>query len=228
VVIVHRFSERADGDFAISGEPRALAARREELAPHPWTWLEQVHGAGVVVVSTPGQWAGERADASVTSAPGAVLAVQTADCAPVLLWGDGPGPSSGPVIGAAHAGWKGLYDGVIEATVGAMRELGATTVRALLGPCISPAAYEFSERDLTTMALRFGPDVVGVTSQGTAALDMTAAVRNALRSAGIDDLDVGGAVCTATTVGPDGEPRFFSHRARSDSGRQASVIWIEP
>ena len=78
------------------------------------------------------------------------------------------------------------------------------------------------------MALRFGPDVVGATADGDAALDMTAAVRSALRSAGVDDVDVAAAACTATTVGADGTPRYFSHRARADTGRQASVIWIEP
>lgn len=226
MAVRYRFGERADGDFAISGEPRALAAARAEFAGGPWTWLEQVHGAGVVVVSTPGQWAGARADAAVTTVPGAVLAVQTADCAPVLLWADGPGPSSGPVIGAAHAGWKGLYDGVLEATVAAMRDLGARPVSAALGPCISPAAYEFSERDLTTMALRFGPEVVGATTEGTAALDMVAAVRSALASVGVD-IDVSAAACTATSVDADGTPTYFSHRARTDAGRQASVIWIE-
>lgn len=228
MAVQHRFSERADGDFAITAEPRALAATRSALAPHPWTWLEQVHGAGVVVVSRPGQWASARADAAVTSTPGAVLAVQTADCAPVLFTAVGPGPSAGPVIGAAHAGWKGLYEGVLEATVGALIDLGARDISARLGPCISPAAYQFSERDLTTMALRFGPEVVGATADGDAALDMTAAVRSALRSVGIDDVDVAAAACTATTIGADGTPRFFSHRARADTGRQASVIWIEP
>jgi len=222
--VVRSFGDRSDGDLAIAGDAVALAAARAALAPHPWTWLEQVHGAGVVVVSTPGQWAGARADAAVTAVPGAVLAVQTADCAPVLFWAEGPGPSSGPVVGAAHAGWRGLYEGVLEATVAAMRDLGATAVHAALGPCISAAAYEFSERDLTTMALRFGPDVVGATAEGSAALDMTAAVRSALRSAGVDDLDLSGWACTALTPGP----AYFSHRARQDTGRQASAIWIEP
>ena len=224
--VVLAFSDRSDGDFAISGEPRALARRRSALAPHAWTWLDQVHGAGVVVVSTPGQWAGARADASVTSVPGAVLAVQTADCAPVLLWGSGPGESASPVIAAVHAGWRGLYEGVVEAAVRCMRDLGAVDLHAELGPCIAPEAYEFSERDLTTMALRFGPDVVGATEQGTAALDLPAAVRVALRSAGVL-VETGHWACTATATA-GGEPRYHSHRARVDAGRQASAIWIEP
>ncbi|MFN8053348.1 MAG: polyphenol oxidase family protein [Acidimicrobiales bacterium] len=225
--IRRRFSERADGDFAVRSEPRALAATRARLAPHPWTWLDQVHGAGVVVVSSPGEWAGQRADASVTSVPSAVLAVQTADCAPVLFRAAGPGPSATPVIGAAHAGWRGLYEGVLEATAAAMRELGATDIAAQLGPCISAAAYEFGERDLTTMALRFGPDVVAATADGAPALDMSVAVRTALRGCRVE-LDDEPVPCTATALDGEGRPRFFSHRARGDVGRQASVIWIEP
>src|SRR5262245_42908994 len=103
------FTDRSDGDFAIGSHERRLGENRDRVAPHPWTWLDQVHGAGVVVVSEPGEYCGSKCDAAVTSVPGAVLAVQTADCAPVLMWADGPGPSAGPVVAAAHAGWRGLY-----------------------------------------------------------------------------------------------------------------------
>jgi copper oxidase (laccase) domain-containing protein len=144
--------------------------------------------------------------------------VQTADCAPVVLCGDGPG---GPVVGVAHAGWRGLYDGVVEQTVAEMHELGATALVAELGPCISPAAYEFGADELTRMALRFGPDVVATTSEGRPALDLRAAV-----AAVLDVLDVdlvgGPPPCTAT------DPGWFSWRARHDTGRQTSAVWIEP
>ncbi|HKY14173.1 MAG TPA: polyphenol oxidase family protein, partial [Microthrixaceae bacterium] len=113
-VVRHAFTTAADGDFAIDSDPDGLAERRGAIAAAPWTWLRQVHGAEVVVVGAPGDHAGAEADAAVTGVPGAALAVQTADCAPVLLWGDGP---TGPVIGAAHAGWRGLYEGVLENTV---------------------------------------------------------------------------------------------------------------
>lgn len=222
-----RFSDRSDGDFAIDGDPSALRAARQRLAPGPWTWMRQVHGAGVVVVDAPGEYAGSPCDAAVTSVPGAVLAVQTADCAPVVLWAPGPGPSAGPVVGIAHAGWRGLYEGVVEATVEAMRSLGAGPVAAVLGPCISPAAYEFGEAELTTMALRFGPDVVAATDDGRPALDVGAAVASALRTVGVHDLTVLNS-CTARATDGNGAPRFFSHRARADVGRQASVVWIEP
>lgn len=213
------FTSRADGDFAIDSDPELLRAARSRVTEHPWTWLRQVHGAEVVVVTHPGDRCGAEADASVTVVPGAALAVQTADCAPVLFVGTGPDTT---VVGAAHAGWRGLYDGVIEATVASMRKLGAVSIEARLGPCISPDSYEFSVGDLTTMALRFGPEVVGVTRDGTPALDMTEAVRAAVGQSGLDSSTIIRPPCTAA------DSEFFSHRARSDLGRQASVIWIEP
>lgn len=215
-MIVTRFGSAADGDLAIDSTQPGLDRRRSAICPHPWTWLRQVHGSRVVTVTSPGQWAGAEADASVTATPGCALAVQTADCAPVLLRS-----LDDTVVGAAHAGWRGLYDGVLERTVDAMRELGAGEIVAELGPCISAAAYEFGADQLTTLALRFGPGVVAATPDGRPAFDLRAGVRQALA-------DVGVAVvgpeprCTATDDG------FFSWRARSDSARQASVIWIEP
>jgi YfiH family protein len=175
-----------------------------------------VHGTAVVVVESPGDRAGAEADAAVTAVPGACLAVQTADCAPVLL-----ASADGGVIGAAHAGWRGLYDGVLEATVAAMAVLGAEGISARLGPCISPAAYEFGEAELTTLALRFGPDVVSATAGGSPAFDLRAGVRQALRDVGVP-LDESAVACTAT------EPGWFSWRGRRDTARQASVTWIEP
>lgn len=211
-----RFGTTADGDLCIDAAQPALDARRDAICPFPWTWLRQVHGNRVVTVTRPGEWAGEEADAAVTVVAGACLAVHTADCAPVLFRSQ-----DGRVIGAAHAGWRGLYDGVVESTVAAMQALGATEIVAELGPCISPDAYEFAAADLTTLALRFGPEVVAATTDGAAAFDLRAAVRSTLSAAGVA---LGGQPppCTALDAG------YFSWRARRDVGRQASVIWLPP
>jgi YfiH family protein len=203
-------------DFAVGGDRGALAAARAQLAVHPWTWLRQVHGADVVVVATPGAGAGTSADAAVTSVSGAVLAIHTADCVPVLL----ADPDAG-VIGAAHAGWRGLVAGVLGATVDAMVRLGAQTITAQIGPHIRGRCYEFTGSELSIIADRFGPDVRTATAWGTVALDMTAGVALALAERSIDVVDLGG--CTAC------EPqRLFSHRARADNGRHASTIVLEP
>ncbi len=186
--------------------------------------MTQVHGARVVVVTRPGQHAGVEADAAVTAASDSVLAIRTADCAPVLL----ADPSAG-VVGAAHAGWRGVEAGVLGETVAAMVELGASvdSLEAHVGPCISAAAYEFGVSDLTRLALRHGPDVVAATAEGRPALDLRALVTAALAEVGVPpssvDLDPR---CTASATGPDGLPLFWSHRARADGGRQVSLTWL--
>ncbi len=208
------FSERGSGDFRIDGDPSALAATRQAFMPGAWTWLRQVHGARVVVVDRPGHHAGEEADAAVTTAPGAVLAVHSADCVPVLLHGDG-------VVAAAHAGWRGLLAGVLPETLDAMIALGAQRVTVHVGPHIRANCYEFGADDLATMDRRFG-DVVGAATVGGApTLDLLACVRSALAGRPeVAEIVVEGG-CTAC------EPeRFFSHRARSDVGRHAAAISV--
>jgi len=207
-----RFARRGDGDFGIDGDPEALAARRQRFAPGAWTWLRQIHGAEVVVVDEPGACAGAEADAAVTAVPGAVLAVHTADCVPVLLAAE-----ADRVVGAAHAGWRGLVGGVLERTVEAMRALGATDVVAHVGPHIRSRCYEFGGPELDEVAARYGDEVRARTAWGTPALDLSAAVRRALEPLGVAVVDHGG--CTACE--PD---RWFSHRARGDVGRQAATI----
>jgi purine-nucleoside/S-methyl-5'-thioadenosine phosphorylase / adenosine deaminase len=220
------FTDAGDGDLAVGASGPGLDARRHRVAPHPWTWLQQVHGARVVEVDEPGEWAGAEADAAVTTAVGAVLAVHTADCAGVLLFGSGPDPVTGEpiaVVGAAHAGWRGLADGILQHTVDLMRRLGAEDVRWDLGPCISPAAYEFGEDDLATLADRYGPAVRSHTLDGAPALDLRAGVRAALAEAGVDPgAGPDHVPCTAL------DPGFFSWRARRDSARQAAAVWLAP
>lgn len=99
--------------------------------------VHQVHSPNVVTIDAP--FAGERphADALVTTTPNLVLAILTADCAPVLL-----ADTENGIIGAAHAGWKGALGGVLEATIAAMRARGAHTIAAAIGPCIHQASYE--------------------------------------------------------------------------------------
>ena len=206
-------TDRSHGDLAVGSEPEALEQRRRAVVDAPWVWLHQVHGAEVVVAESPGDGAGRRADAVVTAAVDTPIAVQVADCAPVFF------ADSGGVIGVAHAGWRGLSSGVLEATVETMVGLGATSPVAVLGPCIRPSSYEFGETELAGLEDRLGPEVRGRTSWGTPALDMPAAVAAALRRLGIELVaTIGG--CTA-----EAEATRWSHRARGDVERQAMVAW---
>jgi len=221
------FSDASDGDLAVDLPAQELDPRRGAVMPGAWTWLHQVHGADVVLVGEPGQHAGAHADASVTSLPGAVLAVHTADCAGVLLLGTGP---DSVTVAAAHAGWRGLSDGVLQEAVSCVRAGGATKVEWLLGPCIAPASYEFGERDLSLLVARYGPSLAATTDNGSPALDLRAGVRVALAEAGAHPLVLNSwrndaVPCTATDEGPGG-PRWFSWRARNDAGRQVAAVRI--
>lgn len=153
-------------------------------------------------------------DALVSSAGGIGLAVLTADCASIAL-----GSPEG-MIGAVHAGWRGLVAGVVDRAVEAMAALGATEVVGALGPCIHPGCYEFDEPDLDRVAARLGDQVRGRTDSGRGALDLPAAVSVALAAAGARQI-AGLDRCTGCTDG------YFSHRARGDLGRQALVVWSQ-
>jgi YfiH family protein len=184
--------------------------------PFPCTWLEQVHGVVVVVVDHPGAHAGVEADAAVTAAPGCALVVRTADCVPVALLADGG-------VGVVHAGWRGLVGGVVEAAVDALVALGIdrSSVRAEVGPCIRAGCYEFDGEGRHALAGRYGDQVLATTLWGTPSVDLVAGVGAALTVAGVNDVTVTGG-CTAC------DTTWYSHRARADSARQASFVWLEP
>lgn len=211
------FTGRAEGDMGHGGDAVVrvrpdVGARRRAVVDLPWTWLHQVHGAGVVRVHAPGEHAGTKADAAVTAVPGCALAVLAADCAPVAL------ASAEGVIGVAHAGWRGVAAGVLEATVIEMEKLGATAIQAVIGPCIHAECYEFGAADLALVAHRLGDTVRATTAGGGPALDLPAAVHAALEGAGVQEIDDLG-VCTACSED------HFSWRARQERQRQAVVVW---
>ena len=202
----------AHGDLSGAG-PR-VDRRRRAVVDLPWTLLNQVHGARVVVVDTPGGGSGEAADVAVSNLAGAALAVTTADCAPVAL------ASPEGVFGIVHAGWRGLRAGAVEAGVQTMRRLGATTVEAVIGPCIHPCCYTFSEDDLAEVAFRVGPGVRALDREGRPALDLPAGVELVLHSSGARLADRS-MLCTRCSTG------LWSYRRDGTSRRQATVAWRE-
>ena len=205
------FTDRSDGDFAVAGPTAALEERRRGIVDLPWTWLRQVHGPKVVHVEEAGQWAGTEADGALTSTPGCPLAIMTADCAPVVFVSEAG-------VAIVHAGWKGIVSGIIERAVEQLRSLGGAPVQTMLGPCINPGAYEFGPDDLRSAVDLFGADVEGTTDWGTPALDVPAAVAAACERAGWPP--------PATDVACTSGDGWYSHRTRTDVGRQATVAWI--
>jgi YfiH family protein len=189
-------------------------------------WLKQIHG-NVVSTPTSRQAIGPglfEADASVTNTPNEVLAVLTADCMPVLF-----ASKAGDVIGAAHAGWRGLSSGVLEMTVQGMCDLSPTLSRqdilVWMGPAIGPTAFEvgedvlqaFSNQSQASLSRAFRP----INGQpGKYFADLYGLARDRLSLFGITQID-GGDFCTFTDPA-----RFFSYRRDKKTGRFASLIWI--
>jgi YfiH family protein len=205
-----RWTGRAEGDLGLTGGA-GLEERRRAVEPIAWSFLHQVHGAEVHVVTEPGGVQAADGDALVTGRPATPLAVFTADCAPVAF------ASPEGVVGVAHAGWRGVEAGVIEATVEAMHRLGATRVEAVLGPCIHSCCYEFGSADLDRLAARLGDGVRGRTRDGAVAFDLPAAVATAVGRAGAELVGDHGS-CTAC------DPGWFSYRARAEAARQATIV----
>jgi polyphenol oxidase len=191
------------------------------VAPDHLISIHQVHSADVVHVTAP-MADRPRADAMVTRTPGLALGVLTADCQPVLL-----ADAAGGVIGAAHAGWRGTKDGVLEATVEAMVALGAQRdrIHAVIGPTISQAAYEVGPEffDAFTDDDRSYARFFAQGPGDRMLFDLPAFGLSRLRAAG-----VGHAEWTRHCTYRDSE-RFFSfrrttHAAEADYGRLISVI----
>jgi YfiH family protein len=201
----------------------AMGVKRDRLVT-----CYQVHSPDVVTAAEP--WApadNPKADALVTDRPGLAIAVSSADCGPVLFADGAAG-----VIGAAHAGWKGAFTGVLEATLDAMEALGArrANVTAVLGPMISGEAYEVGPefvarfRDAGEAVDRwFRPSG----KPAHAMFDLPAYIVHRLERAGAGRV-ANLALCTYA-----GEDRFFSyrrmtHRGEPDYGRHLSAIALDP
>jgi polyphenol oxidase len=214
-------------DFAPS---MARGARAPELlrrfVPAEPAWLRQVHGVAVADLDAPRD--GSAADASITRTPGTVCAVLTADCLPVLF-----ADRDASVVGAAHAGWRGLAAGVLEAAVAAMR-VPPSSIMAWLGPAIGPRAFEVGS-DVHAAFCDADPGageffVPRATASATAKADMKwhadlyALARRKLARVGVVEVH-GGGRCTVTESAV-----FHSYRrdGAAGNGRMATMIWLGP
>lgn len=200
-----------DGDFHIDGSPVALAARREAVMPGRWAVVRQVHSA--TVVDADRTMLVPEADGIVTDRPDQPIAVQGADCAPLVFVTE-----SGP-IGVAHVGWRGLAAGMIEEMTRVLDDGGGRVTRVVVGSCIGPECYEFGAEELATLERKYGESVRGTTSTGALALDLRGGITSACSHAGIPEVRMLGG-CTAC------QDSGFSYRARGDMGRHALVARI--
>jgi len=204
------------GDAAEAVMANRGALQQALRLPAAPRWLHQVHGCGVAELGPLPSAHEPQADAAVSHIPGTVLAILTADCLPVLLCNE-----DGGEIGAAHAGWRGLAAGVLEATLAQMVSPPAR-VLAWLGPCIGAPSYEVGEEVRAAFVARDAAAAAcfEATRPGHWRCDLAALARQRLARAGV----------TRVYGGDDdthADPRFYSYRRDgAASGRFASLIWL--
>jgi YfiH family protein len=179
------------------------------LVPAEPAWLKQVHGNRVLDLEKNREREG---DAVIARKAGSVCAIMIADCMPVLF-----ADQAGATVAAAHAGWRGLASGVLEATVEAMG-VAPQKLFAWLGPAIGPRVYEVGE-DVRGALAKY-QDAFSPTRPGHWLLDLYAVARQKLQAKGVGALS-GGGFCTYTE-----NERFFSYRRERTSARMAALIWL--
>lgn len=213
----------------VGDDPAAVAHNRAQLPGQP-AWLTQVHGVEVIdaaLVDTDAldedAVANAVADASIATQAGVVCAIMTADCLPVLF-----ADLDGKVVGAAHAGWRGLAAGVLGATLRAMRAAGAGEITAWLGPAIGPTAFEVGEEVrsafIAVVAVVADAQLAFVPCSGRPGkylADINHLARMLLAADGVTRV-WGGDHCTFSDAA-----QFYSYRRDGVTGRQASLIWIK-
>jgi polyphenol oxidase len=228
-----RFTDRRGGDSAppydeanlalhVGDDAMAVAANRAVLSGRVGArvvWMEQVHGAAVEVVDSAAPDVVAGVDALVTTSTGIALAVLVADCVPVLL----VDPDVG-VVAVAHAGRRGLANGVIVRTVETMSRLGADTERVLvwLGPSICGRCYEVPSQ-LRDEVERLAPGSATTTRNNTAGIDIRAGLRGQLQRLG-----VGAGALHETGPCTSESPDHYSHRRDGVTGRFAGVALLRP
>jgi len=202
----------------VGDDPAAVEENRRRLRAHlpaEPLWLSQVHGRAVVRAEDAVE--GAEADAAFTRRAGAVCAVLTADCLPVLLCND-----VGTVVAAAHAGWRGLAGGVIEAALRAMNE-PPPRLLAWLGPAIGPQSFEVGA-EVRAAFLAHAPDAAAAfvaKENGKWLADLYRLATQRLNALGVSRVH-GGGRCTFLEA-----DSFYSYRREQTTGRMASLIWLE-
>ncbi len=206
----------------VCDDPKAVQQNRSLLVdkfdlPHPPLFLTQTHSTKVIELPFTGS--NVEADAVYTQQANQVCLVMTADCLPVLFFN-----KEGTEVAAAHAGWRGLCDGILEETVSKFK-CPTSDIIAWLGPAIGPTAFQVGEEIIeqfcafdSNAKLAFTPDL---TTSGKFLGNLYQLATQRLNKLGITEIS-GGEHCTYTE-----QDKFFSYRRDKQTGRMASLIWIE-
>jgi polyphenol oxidase len=227
--------------LSVGDDPGRVLENRRRLAavfgadPGDFVFARQVHGVGVRVVGPADRGSGafslddavDGADALVTSSPGVMLAILTADCVPVVLHDAQAG-----VLACVHAGWRGTAAGVTAAAVAAMADLGARPggIVAGIGPAVAADRYQVGPDVHQAVTRAFGPAAASFIRPDAAPdrwlLDLRAANRHALREAGVPDPQIHATDIPTGPVHPTDPGHFFSDRAARPCGRLALIARI--
>ena len=206
--------DHVDDDLAAVQENRQRLLEKLSLPAEPF-WLKQIHGIHVSRQSVDNVC--PEADASVTFSRGEPCVIMTADCLPVLFC-----DRAGTRVGAAHAGWRGLCNGVLEETVRQL-ECDPADLLAWLGPAIGPQAFEVGD-EVRAAFMAYDPQAAlafqAAGQPGKWLADIFMLARQRLQAAGLQAV-YGGGVCTYSD-----SQRFFSYRRDGRTGRLASLIWL--
>ncbi|ELX8381217.1 purine nucleoside phosphorylase YfiH [Providencia vermicola] len=203
----------------VGDEPMAVSENRYRLQalaglPQQPLWLEQVHGTKVLCLDG-SDIENKQADAVYTHQTGVVCAIMTADCLPVLFCSQ-----DGQEVAAAHAGWRGLCDGVLENTV-AQFSCPKNQIMAWLGPAIGPSKFEVGPEVRDAFIKQSTELAAGFAIHGDKFLaDIYLLARKKLQAVGVTSI-YGGEFCTVSD-----KNRFYSYRREGKTGRMASLIWV--
>jgi YfiH family protein len=203
------------GDDAAHVAENRRRVREQLNLPGEPVWLEQLHGSGVLRADTIDDRSSRTADALYTRAAGTVCAIQVADCMPVLF-----ASADGAVVAAAHAGWRGLAAGVLEATIEALG-VTAPQLDVWLGPAISQAHFEVGEEVRAAFLAHDAQAAAAFVRnpRGRWQCDLYRLAQQRLVARGVTRI-CGGGFCTHAD-----SARFFSHRREAPTGRMAALIW---
>ena len=214
----------------VNDHPEDVAKNRALLhkqLPSDPTWLQQVHGTDHVWLEQAAAQSknaqGEKGDAALSRQYNTVCAIMVADCLPVLLC-----DTAGTIVGAVHAGWRGLAGGVIEKSIAAM-QIDSNKLMAWLGPAIGPDYFEvgnevrtaFTEHDPRAARAFTAKDNSEKTSEKKWRANIFELARQRLTNAGVTQI-YGGGICNYSDPA-----RFFSYRRDGETGRMAALIWME-
>ena len=205
----------------VGDDPARVSENRQRVEaalalPAPPRWLTQVHGVNVLDAPPAADPAPEGADAVVLRHPGTVGVIQVADCLPVLL-----AAADGRAVAAAHAGWRGLAAGVLEATVERLAE-PAGSLMAWLGPAIGPAHFEVGD-EVRAAFMQQDPgaaEAFAPNARGRWQCDLARLARRRLQALGVQHV-YGGRWCTFADP-----TRFFSYRREGRCGRMGAFVWL--